>query len=179
MSHPIENFENLSSEPIAGKENSELAALSALSAASQEHELPRDRAREEIKNRVVFRGQFGLGVILVCFILIGGFCGLPSWFGWEQYSYWLGIFFLLFCFAPMLSFFVMALADHFGFPLVARRVFGIATMVLAPCPFVIMGLMQTLPNGAVFSGDFVEQLVLAIIWIPQFIALVVAKLLMR
>ena len=176
MNHPIENFENVTGVSSVTNDDEDLVALSVLSAASQEHELPRDRAREEIKNRVVFRGQFGIGVILIGFVLIGGLCGVPAWFGLDPYSYWIGMALLFFCFAPMISFFAMSLADQFGFPPVARRVLGIATIVLAPSPFLIIALLL---NGATFSGGIFDQLALVAIWISQVIALVTAKLLMR
>lgn len=157
----------------------ESLALAELSVVSRQHQLPSDRARREIKNRTVFRGQFSIGMTLLGVVAISVLLGLPSLFEWEQAAYWGGVLLALFCLTPILGFFAIAISDHMGFPIVVRYLLGVGVWLTAPAPFLTILVARDLQHGTILSGAFCDSLVYLLFWIPQVIALVAAKILMK
>jgi len=145
--------------------------------AIPDHELPSDRHIEMAKNRRVFRGQFGIGTILVFVSITALVCAVPVSFSWNQADYWFGIMMSAFLLAPMIGFLIGATSRFFGFSKSIQRYVAFISSVLATLPCVIfMALNFYWP---MLHGVVEIVVTLLLFWLPQVAAICLSRWLFR
>ena len=145
--------------------------------AIPDHELPSDRHIERAKNRRVYRGQFGIGTILIFVSLTSLVCAVPVLFSWDQSLYWTFIMIAALWLAPMIGFLIGATSKVFGFSKRIQRYVAIASFVLSTIPCI---LFMALDFYWPASNEIFEMVMsLVLICLPQIAAICLSSWLFR